>query len=256
MNRGEVVRQIWAWLPAFRVVAETQHLSQAALRLGVTPAALSRTIAKLERTMGVRLFERVARGMLLTVEGARLADGVRDTMRRVDDVMGWLQPRTDKRELFRLAFDDTAVGVLLDLAMPALLKLGARLAVSAVPGPAMAAALLAGEIDIALSRAPAMEERVVCKPIAEVKMRWVTANTHLELSASTAPVLELPPSVGQPSFVLLRHSVLAVPAAAKLEPSVRSTLAPPITLWRLTRTRPSAKLLKVAAEVARASLGK
>ena len=46
---ASLVERIWNWLPAFRAVAETEHLPTASDLLHVTPSALSRTIRLLEQ---------------------------------------------------------------------------------------------------------------------------------------------------------------------------------------------------------------
>jgi DNA-binding transcriptional LysR family regulator len=76
---------LWSWLPAFRAVAETESVTEAARRLRVTPSALSRSVKLLEDNVGVRLFERVGRHVKLTREGQTMLLAVRDAMRVVDD---------------------------------------------------------------------------------------------------------------------------------------------------------------------------
>lgn len=61
--------EILAALAAFEQVAASRSLTQAAHALGVTPAALSQTIKKLEARLGVRLFERTTRSVNLTEAG-------------------------------------------------------------------------------------------------------------------------------------------------------------------------------------------
>jgi DNA-binding transcriptional LysR family regulator len=51
--------------------AEGGSFSAAARRLGITPAAVSKNVAKLEAKLGVRLFQRSTRSLALTEEGAR-----------------------------------------------------------------------------------------------------------------------------------------------------------------------------------------
>jgi DNA-binding transcriptional LysR family regulator len=63
---------IWNWLPAFRAVAETQHLPTASKLLNVTPGALSRSIRQLEDAVGHELFNRAGRNLVLNTAGARL----------------------------------------------------------------------------------------------------------------------------------------------------------------------------------------
>jgi DNA-binding transcriptional LysR family regulator len=56
----------------FLTVAELGTVSKAALRLRVAQPALSRQIMELEHELGVRLFDRVGRRLLLTSEGEQL----------------------------------------------------------------------------------------------------------------------------------------------------------------------------------------
>jgi DNA-binding transcriptional LysR family regulator len=59
-------------LRAFDAAARTGSFSAAAERLNLTHGAVSRQIAKLEDWTGLRLFDRGARGVSLTIEGNRL----------------------------------------------------------------------------------------------------------------------------------------------------------------------------------------
>ena len=256
MERARNLREIWAWLPAFRVVAETQHLTEAAQRLSVTPAALSRTIAKIEKATGLRLFERVPHGMLLTAAGALLADTVRDSMRECDDVLTQLAPNVESSTAVRMAFDDPIIGMLLDHCLPVLVRFRARVVISTMSAHRMAASLLSGEIDLALARAPSTDDRVVCKPMTSVPIRWATGSQRAMPPSSGAPRLVLPPAVAPPTTFLLRHTTMLVPEVVSLPPSTRTAIAEPMTLWRLTRTRPARLLLEVAEAVGSHSQGR
>lgn len=59
-------------LAYFAEVARTGSVTRAADTLRVAPAAISRQIAKLEADLGLALFDRKPRGMVLTDAGARL----------------------------------------------------------------------------------------------------------------------------------------------------------------------------------------
>lgn len=62
----------WDDLHCFTVLVEKQTLTAAAETLGVQHSTISRRIARLEATLGLRLFDRIGRRYLLTDEGARI----------------------------------------------------------------------------------------------------------------------------------------------------------------------------------------
>jgi DNA-binding transcriptional LysR family regulator len=74
-------------LAHFRVVARHEHMTRAAEELNVTQPSLSRTIARLEREVGVPLFARQGRGLRLTHYGAAF-------LRHVDRVFQELEDAT------------------------------------------------------------------------------------------------------------------------------------------------------------------
>ncbi|HEX9172435.1 MAG TPA: LysR family transcriptional regulator [Telluria sp.] len=59
-------------LDSFLRTVEAGSFSAAASRLGVTPAAVSKHVAQLERRLGTRLFQRTTRSLTLTESGERL----------------------------------------------------------------------------------------------------------------------------------------------------------------------------------------
>ncbi|MBX9840651.1 MAG: LysR family transcriptional regulator [Xanthobacteraceae bacterium] len=65
-------------LESFVRSAETGGFSAAARRLSLTPAAVSRNVAILERNLGIRLFQRSTRKLTLTEAGERFLLSIRD----------------------------------------------------------------------------------------------------------------------------------------------------------------------------------
>jgi DNA-binding transcriptional LysR family regulator len=78
---------IWNWLPAFRAVAESQHLPTASKILNVTPGALSRSIRQLEDAVGHELFNRVGRNLVLNTAGARLLVAINEATSTLDGAL-------------------------------------------------------------------------------------------------------------------------------------------------------------------------
>jgi DNA-binding transcriptional LysR family regulator len=67
----------WNQLRAFLETAETGSLSAAARKLGLTQPTLSRQVAAIEQRMGVTLFERVGKAMVLSSTGVELLEHAR-----------------------------------------------------------------------------------------------------------------------------------------------------------------------------------
>lgn len=65
------------YLESFLQSAEGGGFSEAARRLGLTPAAVSKNVARLEARLGVRLFQRSTRSLTLTEAGERLLQQAR-----------------------------------------------------------------------------------------------------------------------------------------------------------------------------------
>jgi DNA-binding transcriptional LysR family regulator len=77
----------WNQMRAFLATVERGSLSGAARGLGLTQPTLSRQIAALEQTLGLLLFERVGRRLVLTASGGQLVEQVK-IMRAAADRIG------------------------------------------------------------------------------------------------------------------------------------------------------------------------
>ncbi|WP_332878919.1 LysR family transcriptional regulator [Massilia sp. S19_KUP03_FR1] len=74
-------------LESFVRSAESGSFSAAARRLGLTPAAVSRNVAFLERNLGVRLFARSTRGLTLTEAGERFRGSVQSGLDGIQEAI-------------------------------------------------------------------------------------------------------------------------------------------------------------------------
>ena len=74
-------------LRLFQVLAEEEHFSRAAAVAGVTQPTLTRSLARLERTVGVRLVDRTTRSVALTDEGRRLAADLASLLPQLDTAL-------------------------------------------------------------------------------------------------------------------------------------------------------------------------
>lgn len=75
----------WDRLKIFQMVASAGSFTAAGSRLGLSQSAASRQIRSLEKELGVSLFTRHARGIVLTHEGEELFATTEGVMRQLDD---------------------------------------------------------------------------------------------------------------------------------------------------------------------------
>ena len=85
-----------SYLDAFTAAADEASFSAAARRLGITPAAVSKSVARLEAGLGVRLFQRSTRSLSLTEEGERLYGQIRMPWSDIGDALAQLQQGAGK----------------------------------------------------------------------------------------------------------------------------------------------------------------
>jgi len=72
-----MLTELRSHLDAFLTAADEGSFSAAGRRLGLTPAAVSKSVAQFEARLGVRLFQRSTRSLALTTDGERLYAQVR-----------------------------------------------------------------------------------------------------------------------------------------------------------------------------------
>jgi DNA-binding transcriptional LysR family regulator len=144
-------------LRAFLLVAEELSFTRAAARLHVAQQALSATIRRLERDVGVRLFDRSTRAVQLTPAGHAL---VRRTRRALDELAHGV---ADARRADRQGNGSLAIGVMagaaLELTDPILAACASQLPETTVAlDPHLyddpSAGLRGGTSDVAILRLP------------------------------------------------------------------------------------------------------
>jgi LysR family glycine cleavage system transcriptional activator len=86
-------------LPVLEAAARLQSFSAAAEELHVTHGAVSHQIRSLEDYLGVALFSREGRRVVLTAEGAALAEAVREALGKVAHAVEALSPKERERRL-------------------------------------------------------------------------------------------------------------------------------------------------------------
>ena len=82
-----MVRDPFDGLAAFLLVAEHRSFTKAGRLLGISPAAVSQAIGKLEARLGLPLFQRTTRRVALTEAGRALHDRLRPAAIEVEDAI-------------------------------------------------------------------------------------------------------------------------------------------------------------------------
>jgi DNA-binding transcriptional LysR family regulator len=144
------LQNLWTWLPAFRTVAETQHLPSAARALNVTPSAVSRSIRHLEDAIGQELFTREERRIKLNRNGEILFDVLREAMLQISD--GLDQVSSSSPSHLSIASPSTWLQLLVLPVVHQSARRDVALAVQIVSAPIELrnAALLRGSLDLVL----------------------------------------------------------------------------------------------------------
>ena len=88
----------WDKLRVFHAVAEAGSFTNAANKLNLSQSAISRQISGLEQDLGVSLFNRHARGLVLTEQGETLYHTAHDVLLKLDLVQTKLSDSKEKPE--------------------------------------------------------------------------------------------------------------------------------------------------------------
>ncbi len=165
------VTEVWSWLPAFRAVAEREHVHGASRDLHVTASSLSRSIHLVEAAVGKKLFLRVGRNVKLTHDGHQLLAAVRDGMRLIDDGLA----RTTGSELVgvvRVACEGDQPLAALSRASLRLVAKHSTLSVvvEELGAPAeLAPRILRGDLDLAIVTRPPPASRLRVEDLGAVR---------------------------------------------------------------------------------------
>ncbi len=194
-----LARDVWAWIPAFKAVAEVSHLPTAAAKLHVSPSALSRTVRRVEEALGCELFVRAGRRMQLNAAGHRLLVALQRASSVVEEALPSVLGPDDAGTL-----SVSSLGVLTDhLLLPCLLEL-TRERAGVVPIIAVAQSreanqrLVSGELDLALYYDATSHPDVRCARIGSVRSHVFVGAGHRLFGrrrATRAEVLAEPFSV-------------------------------------------------------------
>ncbi len=167
----------------FYVVANTGNISRAAKELFISQPAISKSIQKLEESLGCKLFARSSRGVILTEEGALLYDHVKDAFESLNEGEDKL-----KRSI-ELGIGHLSIGVSSTLCKHILLPYlqefirknpHISISISCQSSNETLKLLEDNKIDIGLVANPHNQKNLVYYPVSEIEDCFVATPSYIE----------------------------------------------------------------------------
>lgn len=200
-------------IDAFVWVAELGGFRAAAEKLNTTQPAISQRIAAMEAAMGVRLFERGARGIKLTEKGQELLSHARRMLELRTEMLQVATARNAVRGTLRLGTSETLVQTWLHRLIEALhLRYPALVVEIHVDTTHVLRGQLAThQIDLAFLMGPYTEPRETQIHLRDYELAWV-ASPALKLHGRPVSIAELGkhPVITYPSVSAPYHEVKAL----------------------------------------------
>ncbi len=168
-------------LDAVLVVARCGKFRTAALELGVSTTALSNAVGKLERTLGVRLFNRTTRSVSLTEAGQQFVAQVAPAMRDIHEAMDVVRSRqaTPSGTLRINAFPTAAREIFSSLVLP-FVREHPQVHIDVVTEGRMVD-VVAGGFDFGVRSADRVPVDMIALPLGKARRNVVVASpTYLE----------------------------------------------------------------------------
>lgn len=180
----------WNHIRAFLVTAEEGTLSAAARALGLTQPTLGRQITALEETLGVTLFDRIGRRLLLTPIGKELLAHVRP----MGDAAGRISlMASGYAQSVEGTVSITATDLMSAYVLPSFLRKLREIA------PGISVKIIAEnsisdlqrhEADIALRHVRPEQPDLIAKRLPDIEAQFLAARSYLSRFRSTPPSIE------------------------------------------------------------------
>ena len=210
-------------LPAFLAAADCQSFSAAARQLGITPAAVSKSVRQLEQRLGMSLFGRNTHFVVLTEEGAALREQIAPLWYALNQAL--VSPSAEPAGLVRVsvipgfgrhvllpelhAFQQRYPQIRFDLSMDA-----------------RSVNLIGERIDVAIGQRTSRDSRVVTRELRP--MRMIMAASPLYLAEKGTPAA--PEDLAQHRCLVHRN-----PGNGRLQPWLNDdTLIDEHSAWLIT----------------------
>jgi len=214
----------WDDLRVFSVVAHHGGISQAANALLLDPATVSRRIARLEKMLGIALFARSSRGVVLTDFGERLLDNTLQIEAITQNIVpGDAHPHSDLRGKVRIGAPDGCANFLLPQICADIQEANPNLCLEIIPR-GHSFDLQRREVDIAVTVHPPSNKRALVRPVAKYDLIFAGHESLLGHHDPAAGLAGLPLTSYMPEL-LVDPGLDILAEYPETEPMLRSTSA-------------------------------
>ncbi|MCA1005028.1 LysR family transcriptional regulator [Rhodococcus hoagii] len=167
-------------LEFFIAVAEEQHFGRAAARLGMTQPPLSQGVKKLERELGVTLFHRGSKGVVLTASGQALLPDAIDLVRQARRFTDTARRRRVQDRTLRVGvMPKVPTALVADLAATIrTFDEPARVEVSIAPSTDLVDQLAAGALDLGVIEHPALVDPLTGTDVVPLPLTLLVPASH------------------------------------------------------------------------------
>ncbi len=168
-------------LRTFSVVAKTQNFTRAAEILNYSQSTVSGQIQALEHDLGIPLFDRLGRGVLLTEEGRRILVYVENLSRIEEEIRAIAQGQDEPAGSLIVGAPESIIAYRLPEVLLKFRALYPKVQLKFAPGSCSEhrTALRLGEIDVAiLLEAPIDTDHLITECLMEESIVLVSAPTH------------------------------------------------------------------------------
>jgi DNA-binding transcriptional LysR family regulator len=183
----------WNLLRAFFETADAGSLSAAARKLGLTQPTLSRQVAAIEGWLGVTLFERVGKRMVLTSTGLDLLEHARAMGSAAQELALAASGRSQAVDgMVSISASDAVAAYLLPRAIRRIREVAPRIVIEVVSSNALSD-IRRREADIAVRHVSSTHQDLIARLLREATASfyasesWVAAHGHPRTAEEAAP---------------------------------------------------------------------
>jgi DNA-binding transcriptional LysR family regulator len=185
-----IISDKMAGLVAFVATVETGSFSAASERLGTTPSAISKSVARLERRLGAKLFRRSTRSLTLTVEGTAYYERAVPLLRGLEDAEDIVRSASTARGKLRITMPSELGRLLMNAVTNAFMRrypeirLGIGMTDRSVD-------LIRESYDLALRAGKLSDSDLAVRTLGELPMALVASPEHLKRNGRPRSIEDL-----------------------------------------------------------------